>query len=365
MSGENHRVETVFVFGGGASRADGLPSQAEILPAFYELDCDSQGQRETREILTTFLRDFYEVEDPIEQPLPTLEHILGVLEMPARLDVCYPQPFSASALRQVRSAVLRATLLTLEERQRQSGSAVHDEFVRNLQQLRPRLEGIHFISLNYDTVLDHALSGLWPEVALDYGLDFTNFYFSSARAVKWMRPDPGEGCGLLKVHGSLNFKFCPLCQSVELISPDGAVGRNGAGDDEDVPVRGVSDEHAVCPRDGTPTELLMAPPSLFKEFTNPVMLELWRSARRHLLEAKRIVIVGYSLPLADLHIWQMLKNALVAGRVEQLIVIGSPSSEGDDSAPTAYRQLTRDVRYHAVGFEAFARDPAAYLQLEP
>jgi hypothetical protein len=59
-------------------------------------------------------------------------------------------------------------------------------------------------------------------------------------------------------------------------------------------------------------EPFLVPPSTLKSayFRNPVTREIWSSAYEALRGAKRWIIVGYSLPLADLTVRNMLTQAL-------------------------------------------------------
>jgi len=56
------------------------------------------------------------------------------------------------------------------------------------------------------------LTKLYPDYHLDYGIDFVNF----ERINDWKRPHKNKAVVLLKIHGSLNWLYCPTCNHIEL-----------------------------------------------------------------------------------------------------------------------------------------------------
>ncbi|MCD6494328.1 MAG: hypothetical protein J7K36_11175 [Archaeoglobaceae archaeon] len=62
-------------------------------------------------------------------------------------------------------------------------------------------------------IIDNVLTGLYPDFHLDYGIEFINFN----RANDWKRSDKNKSALLLKIHGSLNWLYCPTCNQMEPI----------------------------------------------------------------------------------------------------------------------------------------------------
>lgn len=127
------------------------------------------------------------------------------------------------------------------------------------------------ISLNYDCVIDQALS------------EHAGFRFDPARggyglavgsgAEDWRRSGKGRrargSIQLLKLHGSLNWK-----------GPQ-------------VPLELRADPYQRVAR------RVVAPPLANKPVTDPPLKKLWRQARTIVRLMRRLVIVGYSMPPAD------------------------------------------------------------------
>jgi NAD-dependent SIR2 family protein deacetylase len=156
---------------------------------------------------------------------------------------------------------------------------------------------ITIITFNYDIALDFALS--FRKIAYDY------FLASDA---------PSTKLPLLKLHGSLNWAYCPHCKTVlpwdwsaiqemyarlladrmrELQPPD-----------PEIPVaswlqKGVKHN---CPQPSTsplPLQPLIVPPTWNKGEQHGQIRPVWRKAARDLQEASVIVVCGYSLPETD------------------------------------------------------------------
>ncbi len=88
---------------------------------------------------------------------------------------------------------------------------VEQEIVKNFE----------FLSFNYDILIDNALVAQEPIVDLDYCLEFTNF--EKTGPGQWHRPRPEKAVRLLKLHGSLNWLYCPTCRAITLTPKEKSV----------------------------------------------------------------------------------------------------------------------------------------------
>ena len=142
-----------------------------------------------------------------------------------------------------------------------------------------RREEATVISFNWDLILDHALFDGQIDAAM-YGL---------GRSER-------RGPRLLKPHGSLNWYLGAQAEPIK--------------ETKKVQIHpGKGPNTAVWaflqPRDvKTSQERLYTPfivaPTFYKDFSHPVSTDLWRQCAETLSVAEQIVILGYSLPEADL-----------------------------------------------------------------
>ena len=149
-----------------------------------------------------------------------------------------------------------------------------------------------FISLNYDILIDNALTDIYPKYDLDYCVDFTNY----ERKNDWKRPRPKKAISLCKLHGSLNWLFCHTCISLSL-----TIKRNDAATTIVKPKK--------CTQCGTFAVPILIPPTFFKVMSNIYLQEIWKKTDILLLRAKRIFFCGYSFPDADVHVKYIIKRA--------------------------------------------------------
>lgn len=351
----------IFIFGAGASYADGFPLQSELLRLYFQRYKENDLEKNSYKLLSTFLSDFYNIVDPSSEDIPTLEHVLGIIELCLRNETAYSPNYDHFKLRKVRLVLLDAILCTIDQKGPEFRKGIYHKFLTNLASKNKNLRDCHFITLNYDHALDDAFDTLYDEVLLDFAVELTNYEVTSDPFYWWVRPEAGKGTFLLKLHGSLTFKYCPLCQSIELIPWGLYFERKGIHDLGEIPLRAaIKRGTAKCPRDGASSELLVVPPTLFKELKNPPLVEIWRRANSLLLAHKDLIVIGYSLPLADLHMWQLLKRAELTNGPKKVIVIDGPG-ESNKEVQRRYKQIFQEVVYLPIGFEAFAADPYKYL----
>jgi len=152
---------------------------------------------------------------------------------------------------------------------------------RNYDELNNRI-----ITFNYDLIVDRVL--------LERGWSKQKIYFDRIarqesdgirRNSKDAFPDPL----LLKLHGSINWR-CSKTDFENII--------NGSTDPDEKITIWTDDKKCPAPDDGHSP--LIIPPIPNKPITaTPIFRHLWTKAFEYLHEAKKIVIVGYSCPQAD------------------------------------------------------------------
>jgi hypothetical protein len=145
------------------------------------------------------------------------------------------------------------------------------------------------VTTNWDLLLDAARDGRFGTAPGDYGTVGSNVLLEHERATaEPVRPR------LLKLHGSLSWRYCPRCQRL-VIDP-----RNH--------VAGERKVHATCDCRYPYSELIVTP-GFVREYRNVHLLTIWREALFALAFADEWVFVGYSLPPDDVGIRALLLRA--------------------------------------------------------
>jgi len=186
---------------------------------------------------------------------------------------------------------------------------------------------------------------LYPEFHLDYGINFINF----ERRSDWKRPNKNKAVLLLKIHGSLNWLYCPTCNHIELTPR-----KKGA-------IKAFY-EVKECSECKTPMEPVIIPPTFYKEMTNPFIQKVFLKADKVLRSAERIFICGYSFPDADLHIKYLLKRAeQFRGETPEIYVINNHPNKTEQQKNEEKQRISRffknkeNIHYTDLSFEEFAR----------
>lgn len=183
------------------------------------------------------------------------------------------------------------------------------------------------LTFNYDLVLDNAIRqiGLEP----DYGL-----------------PDPliEEGLGrqritLLKLHGSTNWAICSSCNKVHVLQ-DAKFTNDPGG----FRTRVCSECH------GAGLRLLLVPPSWDKSEYRETMRPIWTKATEALAGAKRICIIGYSMPETD----TFFKFLLTLGLADNHQLFKFVVVDLVNSSRTSATEKTIEQRYKDILEEPFA-----------
>jgi len=156
-------------------------------------------------------------------------------------------------------------------------------------------EGDTVISFNYDLLIDSAMnkSPHWtPETG--YG------YNAAATWAKRINNTPQSKTYLLKPHGSFNWVVCKNCGKVYVLSPDQCA----------IKIQCSSFKTPAGEQAAHQTERLIIPPSIKKDVHGNIMQQVWIKSLEALKSARRVVIIGYSLPATDFMVKRLLYRAL-------------------------------------------------------
>lgn len=199
------------------------------------------------------------------------------------------------------------------------------DLLYDLQHRNPLPWTSSVITFNYDIALDYALYNSstdtrdedWKTYSLfgssvDYGLGGAN-----------------GGFPLLKLHGSLNWGYCPDCKNVVAVPAKDwsyphpmiikdiyhlRVGGKLAGFEHDC---------GACLED----EPVIVPPTWSKSSHHHRLTKVWSRAAEELSEARQIVVIGYSLPESDAFFRFLYALGTVGDHALQKFLVYDPAVE--------------------------------------
>lgn len=356
---------TIFL-GAGASAAENLPIQNELFSQYFKYILPKNKTSKMNLELAKFFRDLFyiDVTSPNIEDInfPTFEEVLGVLDLAEQKRESFKNYKSESyndnntSISYIRQSLIMLTAYALNNANSTSNS-YHKLLLENLVK-ENLIKDTNFISANYDIHIDNAIASLYDtnefSAMLDYGIDFTNFNLSKNF---WQKPiDPV--IHLYKIHGSLNWLYCPICNSITLTPYEGGVMRI---------IENIN--QAKCLNCEELTVPIIVPPTYFKNMSNVFLSTVWNKSEKLLRESDLLIFCGYSFPEADMHIKYLLKRVQTSRLKENLkvVVVNNHSKKRNslrEKEKNRYeRFLGKNVIYTEYSFEEFAKDPKKIINL--
>ena len=343
----------VFILGAGASASAGLPMQVDLLPKALQKP-EITGSAVGSEIVG-FLERFFTFSQRTPEQMPSLETIFAFLDYFISRDEHLSSEFTVERLRHLQDCLVRVIHAIIGERRGIKESA-HRRFWENVGRLN---RNVTIISLNYDSVIEEAFDCIYARQAyIDYCLNLLNYDFAHEMGFNWwVNPrEPvrtwDEGVPtpikILKLHGSLNWKYCRACRRVLLTPWDTEIEVDtGAFFDNYVSMEEAPMEY-LCPIDGCRFEALIIPPAYVKDLRHPVVTTVVSEAEHELRVAEKVVFVDYSFPDADVHVRALLGKCLPEG-VEVMVV----NPDTSDALKSRYAHMSRSVVFVEKTFDQF------------
>jgi len=362
--GNNEPIITDVIFlGAGASIPDGAPCQSQLFSEYFK-SANEEDDNDLIERLGAFFEAFFGIDvhnmKNVNTVFPTFEEALGIVELALQREECFKgyslvstqtiQPNSNGSiyeLRQARNDLIMLIINILEKSLRDKN--VHHKILIDRLIAEKRLLRTGFISLNYDILVDNALCEHYDDYHVEYATEFVNF----KRVNDFKRADPEKAVNLLKLHGSLNWLYCPVCKSLEWFN-------------EKITVAGYPKEWTDCGICTSYMVPIIIPPTFFKVMSNLHLRKIWETAESVLVNARRIIFCGYSFPDADIHVKYLLKRVEVnTGNTPDIYIVNTPlnqkgKSENEiEGEEVRYQRFFRDsakVHYTDSSFENFCEN---------
>jgi hypothetical protein len=358
-------MSVVYVLGAGASKAviPDAPLMAQLLPEALKIlkqpnySEDNWGRRVRR--TNGFFNDFYKLNldtleinpDALPETFPNLEDILTQLDDAIIEDRPLSRRYDLPCLRRLREDLVFAICEVL--RKKLDSVEVSDRDL--MQRFKAHLErnDCCIISLNYDIIVDNALSMPLPAKRIDYGLSvrYAREKYNRPREYQLLN-EQDRITPLYKLHGSLNWLYCPSCQQLDVTIGEKGVhyiyeeGRDEEGSD------------FACPDCQGRYDPLIITPTLLKTYDNILLREVWRQAEDKVSRADEVVFIGYSLPDADVLLRCMLKRALFRnrnrpGRSSTCEISVVDKSPRDGETHKRYIKQFGELKYYPDGFQGY------------
>ncbi|MBI4244230.1 MAG: SIR2 family protein [Planctomycetes bacterium] len=227
---------------------------------------------------------------------------------------------------------------------------IYEKFI-----VKVKLIDYSIISTNYDILIDNALT---KAIGLNYGAKVRTTITGEFKISGLRRPgfyDVGISVNesdklLLKIHGSLNWLYCPKCDEVDITVYEKGAERTLDGSYY------CFDKKCTCRY-----EPLLITPTMFKNYENRFIKETWDYAEKELTNAENIVFVGYALKYEDYQIRCLLMNALL-NKIENykkvIVIEKKPENNKEkkyiDNVKNKYQELYGDiVEFRPIGFTEY------------
>lgn len=351
------KIKTAIFLGAGASSSEGAPIQSNLFKEYFKL-IKHRGKHHSaeheRELATFFLLMFdIDVDnDNLDNAVfPTFEEALGILDLADLKNEAFKNFANINfASNSGRIKFLRVYLVFLMadiiNHSLRRGKNIHRELINKLN-ITNQIDNTIFITTNYDILCDNALLDLFPGKKVDYGVDFVNYKENS------FEPPDLDSIKFFKLHGSLNWLYCPTCNNLRITPYEKGVYELMID-----PIK------SLCDNCETVYSPIIVPPTFYKDLSKVFLNEVWNKAENELLEVEHLIFCGYSFPDADIHIKYLIKRIQKNRKNPQQLKItvinnhtGKDPEVKADEENRFKRFLGKNVNYTNFSFEEFANDP--------
>ena len=346
----------VLVLGAGATKACNGPLTNDIL-----LEADRSAINSTRPdyiaLVDEFLTDVFRLPPKatrIDTSYPSLPLLLSLIDTAIDRGQPLGLNYGVAKLREVRAAIEYTIFGVLEHKLQGGTPPFHRQAI---DRLFPTPVEPQIISLNYDIIADNTLAARSADAFPDYGCEIQTETYRTFRKF-------GK---LFKLHGSLNWLYCPNCNRLDV-----AVSRSGHGFSKALNQLFTSEGGVVndleqryssggspCKNCGTLVRPVMITPTQRKDYRNPHIAQVWYKAEGLLRSASSVVFVGYSMPADDVEVAYLMKRGLAHLPAQAITVIEFDKKNrgvSDHEVGQRYQSVFGPgIQWYTCGFEGWLK----------
>lgn len=341
-------MPTVYILGAGASAGyegsfigERCPSTKNFFSvASRVLDMENCGNKATGSFeslcpgLEKFLKDYYNTDmQGLNGIGLDMEDVLTLLDV----ELEYSDSVAEIALLSgARREFLNLMALTFAR-------VLHGAPCRHHARIAAALNpGDSVISFNYDLLMDQAMKkecNNWRE-STGYGVPAI-MVTGKQYCEPFTGPFTVSQHPLLKLHGSFNWLACRDCGNFYIL------------ENSTYEINGFDYERCrqlTCEPPGHQLERMIIPPTLKKDVHGKIMQQIWQKAFDALCAARRIVIIGYSLPPTDFFVKRLLYRSLAFNRnIEEIEIVDHHNGKDPNNLLERFKLMAgnknKQIRY--------------------
>lgn len=368
---KENRQNIVFFIGSGFTKA--VVNTAPLGHEFFIKAFDAESLHDDPQIknVQNFIENiYYPLKKRGDKLYPNIEDVLSLLDYTIQKKEALSKDYLLEDLVTVRNNLIYLigkVIKNIEEAPPEAEKLkISREFVEKVQKLLEPSSDVSIISTNYDLIIDNAL--LEKAESCDYGINlrynltdnYTDINHRPEKRTDWdfynLHGTINIGkIPLLKIHGSLNWFYCPKCDELDVtISEKGIIKY----------LEKYNKFFCVNPYCTSNYEPLIVTPTMLKVYDNTFLQQLWDLSEEKLSEANKLIFIGYSLTEADYHIRSLLTKALANNKNKDIqIIVVTKHPEGEKEKKSSrltkkkYAQLfgKKRVNFQPIGLNCFLK----------
>ena len=348
-------MKTVYILGAGFSKDAGLPLADGFFSVMKDVWLNLKPEHQTPAIqvsLAKALKFHADLNTQFSIPLPirsdNIEDVFSLLAAES-IGKNHRAGFD-------RFSMQNAIAYTLAIKTRdayEAGSKIPQKYAEWLRVMLGHTDANDYgntsiITFNYDDIIERSCNLL--KVNYNIGLDLDNVNCKYYQGTDWSRKKENfeanarlvsnidtNSLSLYKLHGSV--RWLRQKDSAGLMIGD--------------PVSLLTSEELTF--DPVNHEIFIEPPTFGKSLIDPIIRFQWANAYKALMNAHKIIIVGYSFPKTDQHALYLLIAALRNNAVASECIIVNPDAETSDEL-TNIRTVLCETHFsngiHMLGIKA-------------
>ncbi len=324
----------VYVLGAGFSKCTNAPLQKDILKEIFDLkpfypDDFDKPFVDSRKRLEDFLIELFNEDDINELVKIDLENLFTIMDK-AIINREFINDKSFEDISKLRSDLNCCIVYMFNEKLRGSitgfYSKLAEQIVKRRTSGKQKDDPFGFITLNWDIILENTVFQETKVFNENKGddeakcfVDYTCYAYPfnmsdyPHRSID-VKPKGHYNIKIMKLHGSLNWLVCSNC------------GRLFFKLDEKIAIYELL-KQKKCPEcEQKALRSLIVTPTLLKDLNNTHLKMVWHNALLDLMEAEKVVFVGYSFPIADFELRYLLKRG-ISKKAKIEVVLRSDNKE--------------------------------------